>query len=969
MARYMDKDSKWFCYEGADELLVTSPATHSIPAPTRLGNTLNDDPEADDADTQHYLIYGWPTLVYPGARSYVSVAPLFVVEAEPDRDDNGSWQIAAKTEPEINPSLAALGYFDRAIVDEVMDSHAEGLPFGDPRSMVLVAESVAERLGVEFRTAPDPSSLDTRLRAEPGLHNSAVVIRAAPQYLGDTIRELRELRKRDDWQQTAARLLIPSGTPSSSTPSVGTDEQAGTVISAMPSNQSQDEALRSLVQDPLTVITGPPGTGKTQLVVNAAANLAVRRESILITSVNNAAVDVAAERAAEAVCQGLIIRTGNRGIRETVSDQVEKAAHWSQQSKPVDEAEARSSYETHAAERERFLEQLDGLERLDRELLPLAESVSRARLRSSELSHTLWGGPPPEGTPEVSLTYARAARRLSRAVYFRVKHAEKRLLARFRLPEDSPLSPLADYFEWVIKMRAAARRLRRSQARRTSMGDIAARVTQLDHRVQEAGKHLAVTALAGDLRKVRGRIPQSPPARRRAFRRYVAQVLNLIRGWACTSLAVSASFPLKPGLFDLVVIDEASQCTLATVLPVIYRAKRIAVCGDPRQLQPIVKISKKRLETIADEAGYHPQEIRKRGLDHGASAYRAFEAVYESYDKAPILLREHYRSHPTIARWFNKTFYDDQLIVLTDPVEGPTHGALWKDVNGIAQRGRSRSWVNEAEAMAVANYLQTVLGTPNPPTIGVITPFRGQADHIRDLVGQIPGSAKNASRFVVGTAHALQGNERELIVFSSVVAPGISDHAQQWVEKERHLINVAVSRARDRLVVIGHPHVADLGNPTLASLRRGHLDHATLSVRAEPSEADYGRFDSSAERLLYEAGHQAGLVLIPKRNIGGYELDFAVETDTLKLNIEVDGEQHLDSRQRLRRQDVARDRMLHKRGWTIRRIPAWRCHADPDAEVGEIINLVAGDASTEQASPAPFRSLELAARLSVAKDG
>ena len=386
-------------------------------------------------------------------------------------------------------------------------------------------------------------------------------------------------------------------------------------------------------------------------------------------------------------------------------------------------------------------------------------------------------------------------------------------------------------------------------------------------------------------------------------------------------------------------------------------------------MQPIVKISKKRLETIADEAGYHPQEIRKRGLDHGASAYRAFEAVYESYDKAPILLREHYRSHPTIARWFNKTFYDDQLIVLTDPVEGPTHGALWKDVNGIAQRGRSRSWVNEAEAMAVANYLQTVLGTPNPPTIGVITPFRGQADHIRDLVGQIPGSAKNASRFVVGTAHALQGNERELIVFSSVVAPGISDHAQQWVEKERHLINVAVSRRARPSGCDRTPTRCGPRQPTLASLRRGHLDHATLSVRAEPSEADYGRFDSSAERLLYEAGHQAGLVLIPKRNIGGYELDFAVETDTLKLNIEVDGEQHLDSRQRLRRQDVARDRMLHKRGWTIRRIPAWRCHADPDAEVGEIINLVAGDASTEQASPAPFRSLELAARLSVAKDG
>ena len=464
VARFIDKDSKWFHYEGTEELLVAGIATDSIPAPTRLAITLDNDTE--DEATQHYLIYGWPTLVYPGERSHVSVAPLFVVSAEADRDDSGSWQIAATTEPEINPSLGALGYFDRAVVDEVMDSHAEGLPFGDPLSLVLVAESVAKRLGVEFCAALEPSSLDTRLPAAVGLHNSAVVIRASPKYLGDTIRELRELRKREDWHQTAARLLIPSGEPSPSEASPGRDEQIGTVISAMPSNHSQEVALRRLVQDPLTVITGPPGTGKTQLVVNAAANLVVRRESILITSVNNAAVDVAAERATEAVCQGLIIRTGNRAARETVSDQVEKAAQWSQQIETEYEADVRASYETHAAERERFLEQLDQLARLDRELLPLAECLSGARLRTSELSHALWGGPPPEAIPEVSLVDARRARRLSRAIHFRAKRAEKRLRARFRLPEDSPLSPLADYSEWVAEMRAAVRRLRRGRRER-----------------------------------------------------------------------------------------------------------------------------------------------------------------------------------------------------------------------------------------------------------------------------------------------------------------------------------------------------------------------------------------------------------------------------------------------------------------------------------------------------------------------
>ena len=808
------------------------------------------DAESADKSAQRYVMYGWPTLVYPGESSYISLAPLFVVSGEPDRDEGGSWRIAATTEPELNPSLSALGYFDRAAADEVMDRHSDGLPFGDPSSFVLLAKSVADRLGVEFRSGPDPSSLDKRLRAQQGLHNSAVMIRATPQYLGDTIRELRDLGKRDDWQETAARLLIPHSHPPSGgslterrrRPGVGT-------VSAMPSNPSQEEALTRLVRDLLTVITGPPGTGKTQLVVNAAASLAVQRESILIASVNNAAVNVASERATEEVCQGLIIRTGNRAIRETVSEQVQEAVQWAQRVEPRPNiAKARGLYEKATAERSRFLDQLDKLDRLDSELLPLSEILSEARRRAQAVSDTLWGGPPADNIPRVAVTDERRARRLSRATYFRATRAEKRIRAKFNLADDAPLSLLADYPQRVADMTEAERDLQEGLSRRATLeqavGEVTARMADLDSRIEDAGKRLAAAVAATGLRKARNQLSQSPPARRQAFRRYVGQALNAIKAWSCTSLAVSGSFPLKAGLFDLVVIDEASQCTLATVLPLLYRAKRVAVCGDPRQLQPIVNVSKRRLDAIAAEVGYQPQDISDRGLHHGASAYRALEIAY---GRPPILLREHYRSHPTIARWFNRVFYGGRLVVLTDPAEGPAHGITWMDVDGTAERGGSRSWVNRAEAQAVVNCLRTLFRSPNPPTIGVITPFRGQADLIRNLIAPLAHrSVREASQFVAGTAHALQGNERDLIVFSPVVAPGMGEHAQQWVERERYLINVAASRARNRLVVVGHPGVAALGNPTLASLRSGHVG-GTNSVQPAASRAGLDIFDSTAE--------------------------------------------------------------------------------------------------------------------------
>ena len=78
--------------------------------------------------------------------------------------------------------------------------------------------------------------------------------------------------------------------------------------------------------------------------------------------------------------------------------------------------------------------------------------------------------------------------------------------------------------------------------------------------------------------------------------------------------------------------------------------------------------------------------------------------------------------------------------------------------------------------------------------------------------------------------------------------------------------------------------------------------------------------------------------LIPyaKIEVEGYELDFALLEQGVKLNIEVDGDQHLDPRGRQRRQDLSRDRALSNLGWKVLRIPAWRCHDDIDAVIEDV---------------------------------
>ena len=78
------------------------------------------------------------------------------------------------------------------------------------------------------------------------------------------------------------------------------------------------------------------------------------------------------------------------------------------------------------------------------------------------------------------------------------------------------------------------------------------------------------------------------------------------------------------------------------------------------------------------------------------------------------------------------------------------------------------------------------------------------------------------------------------------------------------------------------------------------------------------------------------LVPYAKLDVQGYELDFALLEQGIKLDVEVDGDQHLDARGRQRRQDITRDRVLVNLGWTVLRIPAWRCHEEVDSVIDEI---------------------------------
>ena len=917
-------NTEWFLHPGGFELLVTGEAD-SIPIPEELARLAH---RRQQPDPPMSVLYGWPTLVAPDTNNRLKVAPLFVLQVEVDAQKG---KLLADSEPEFNVGVTAGQLFNPSVREEIKEIVGDGVPFGDRPSLMVLAARISEALSVEVHSELDPQKLEPRLGRNPGMYNAAISIASenSLDYVVSLLKELESLAKRTDWQDTAAACLLNM----SGQRPVGERPSAEPLAAPLAANYSQEMTLGRLRTQPLTVIKGPPGTGKTQLVANAVGNAWLDGETILVTSTNNTAVDVAVDRANRDICPGVLFRTGKREVRENLKEIVLEATVEAGLVRRS-EAKARGRLARAHAQRSVLLENLEKQTRLREDLLDVVEHLQGSAFE-------IWGRSRSPELPTSAHAVAHRADRLQRVWFFRRRRTRRLLRV---IGATNPGVMLGKVKSWAAYEDRRQRLTRRLETIEAAIGSSEKAVGRADTEWAEASREAVQAVVASRLNPPVANLLRGVASRSRVFKRGIRDVMKHASGWACTALSMGQNFTLKPGLFDLVIIDEASQCSLAQALPLAYRAKRLAVVGDPNQLTPIVKLLPKVHERIATHAGLDIEELDRQGMHHRrGSAYLAFEHRARMRDPLqPFLLNEHYRCHPEIARWFNREFYDDQLTVLTDlerhtgaglvPTERQA-AVLWKPIGGCATRGQRGSWVNREEAnQAVREATRYV--SRGDLSVGVVTPFREQVQLVQRLAGRHLNEAMANDQFRCGTAHGFQGDERDVMIFSTVIAPGIGSYAADWIEMERNLLNVAASRARALLIVLGHPDIEQFGSPTLVSLRRYAIEELNAGQKTE-LEGRY-RTDSRPEQLLLDAMRKAELDPVAKLNDSGYELDFAILEQDIRLNIEVDGDQHVDMRGQQRRQDIARDRVLTRAGWKVIRIPAWQCVWDTDAAVRSI---------------------------------
>ena len=431
---------------------------------------------------------------------------------------------------------------------------------------------------------------------------------------------------------------------------------------------------------------------------------------------------------------------------------------------------------------------------------------------------------------------------------------------------------------------------------------------------------------------------------------------HLLPCWAVTSLSTRGRLPFSAGYYDLVVFDEASQCDIASALPLLYRAKSAVIIGDPQQLTHISRIQKQQDQQLLDRFDLVTDFVHwaysSNSLYEMARAYASSEDIVD--------LRDHHRSHADIINFSNKNFYDGRLRVATrydalKTFKGHKQGepgVRWVDVKGRTIRPDTGSAVNRKEANAVVTVLKRLLLEQGYlGSIGVVSPFRSQANLIRELCAKNDALQRplDDAGFLSDTVHRFQGDERDLIIFSPVISEGTPSQSLNFLKGNRNLFNVAITRARAMLLVVGDKTVT--GSCGVEYLEKfvqyveQLTDESNLILAAE-EDVEYGpKYPESVDRskvsdwevLLYEALYQGGIKTIPQYSIEQYILDLAVIDGDRRLDIEVDGERyHRNWTGELCRRDQIRNQRLYELGWDVMRFWVYEVRDEIDLCINRV---------------------------------
>lgn len=583
-------------------------------------------------------------------------------------------------------------------------------------------------------------------------------------------------------------------------------------------NESQLTAVEQAFVAQISVIEGPPGTGKTQTILNILANILLRRKTAAILSNNNPAVENVYEKLEKFGLNHLIAKLGSQENRENFFDNLPP---W-----PVVEPEAAPSI----ADIQDILAQLKLLLHYQNRAAQLQAEIDELNIEQRYLQQ--WQED--NGVPASNslAKYGLSPRKTTDLMAYLSHLGERRVrlkdrfefLLNFKIFRTKPFAQEEDrqsffhalqmhYYEKALRDKETALRTCRESLER---GNFAALLKALTESSMRYLKHHLHT---------RDRPVDSFDAQ--SYRKQFDDFVKRFPILGSSTHSIVNSIPAG-AILDYAIIDEASLQDIVPGILALGCAKNLIVVGDSRQLAHIP--TKLGLQAPADA--------------YDCERYSMLDSCIGVFGGAlpRTLLKEHYRCHPRIIQFCNQQFYNNGLVPMTkDHGEAPLRLVL------TAKGNHTRGNINQREL----DSLLQVLDNDEPIELGedgrgFIAPYRAQVT--------LSGKCLPAD-FVKDTVHKFQGRECDEIVFSTVLDKKRHNQERLDFVDDPRMVNVAVSRAKLRFTLVTGGEVFKTSNGHIAALTR-YIEYYAQDdqiVRAPVVSAFdllYQEYDQSLARLL-----------------------------------------------------------------------------------------------------------------------
>lgn len=920
--------------------------------------------------SNHHLFYGYPLIVTNDG----NISPLFFTELLFDINDDNINLVKGTINPEFNHYILK----NKGMNDEEINLVREEIDQYDTFQTKL--KKIYSILGINTELSVELSreKLSILRDSEYNIQNKSMIyLGEKTGYTWSLLYELNRLKKLPYTQliSTPLKYIFNPETLDNSK----NKNNIKPLLNTFHLNPSQTEAVENAFLKKISVITGPPGTGKSQVVLNIISNAIWNDKTILFASKNNRAVDVVFEKLMGIVPKSLIMRMGNKeNCKNTKLALIDTLSKKEDLGEILDIKELQQKLEDNNLK-------IENINFKIKELSDINNSIDEARIDLERFSNIL-----PDELMEINTQQPLLLDRFEIendiniltsklplfdklikwifSYYFRNRNYK--IFKKYYSKLDIQYT---DYFEknlrlndvdiikflnWLLIMIQIYSLEKEIKALKIKFKDYSSVLVYLKQikklednkipisrnilkshwlskisKIQPNNKN-DISRYFDTTEKLRGWVPRNI---------YFAQISEQIKSfkqttkflpaWIVTNLSAKNSVPFSDNIFDLLVIDEASQCDIPSAIPLLFRAKNIIIIGDPKQLKHIATLNELSEKKIASD-----NNISEYYVDFSYcknSIYDLCERTIKTVNESETFLNEHYRCHKNIITYSNKHFYDGKLQILTDESalfsdnDLISHGISWVDIKGKTQYGKS-SCYNLEEAREVINILKKICKKDLKTSIGVITFFKPHMDRISYDIKKEPDLQN--SDITVGTAHKFQGDEKDIIIFSPAISEGVKQKTLNWINNTKQLLNVSVTRAKSSLIIVGDFEKCENEKGFLKSL----ADYCK-QIKDESEIV----FDSGIENILFNELRKRNITVIPQYNVIvqnkiNYRLDFALFQNNKKFDIEIDGDKAHSNKKDA---DSLRDTHLRLDKWNVRRYSASFVQNNLEDVVNEISKL------------------------------